>query len=241
MLTAIDETSSGSGRETPKPHSPTHTVLVVEDDENTRNYIAQALRADDSPYVVTTAGSLEAGLGALRGELPDVILVDLGLPDGNGVELIRCARQISTDIHVLVITVFGDEATVIGAIEAGARGYLLKSEAPEDLRLSVDQVLEGGAPISPGIASHVLRRFTELHPQPEPGKGGPPLTRRERDVLKLIVKGLPYQEAADVLGISRNTVASHIKSIYRKLEVSSRGEAVFEALSRGIVKMDSSD
>ena len=239
-----------------------HSVLVVEDDTSTREYFAEALRGDGGSYDVATAASLAEGIAALHRDPPDVILVDLGLPDGSGLDLIRSARRLSSDILALVITVFGDETSVIGALEAGAQGYLLKSEAPADLRESVRQVLSGGAPISPGIASHLLRRFQpgdeaegeegEERADGEEGQEGaeeqssahgeaekrPRLTRRERQVLGLMVQGLPYQEAAESLGLTRNTVVGHVKKIYRKLEVSSRGEAVFEALSQGIVKLD---
>jgi len=218
------------------------SILVVEDDAETREYFAEALRGDGDAadaYDVTTAASLTKGVEALDNESPDVLLVDLGLPDGSGLDLIRRARMISTDILILVITVFGDETSVLGAIEAGAHGYLLKSEAPADLRESVQQVLSGGAPISPRIASHLLRRFR--HTESPNESNGPKFTPRERDVLTLMVKGLPYLEAAGILGVTRNTVAGHVKSIYAKLEVSSRGEAVYEALSQGIVTLDSAD
>ena len=217
------------------------SILVVEDDDSTREYFAEALRGSSGDYVVSTASSLEEGLGALQAGLPDVILVDLGLPDGNGLDLIRRAREISPEALVLVITVFGDEASVIGAIEAGAQGYLLKSEAPADLRNSVRQVLRGGAPISPGIASHLLRRFQTSGLQQNAANSDPHLTTREREVLELMVQGLPYQEAAEALGVTRNTVAGHVKKIYRKLEVSSRGEAVYEAISQGLVRIEPKD
>ncbi len=213
-----------------------HLVLVVEDDAHTRQYITEVLRREGS-YRVTGAASLQQGFEALGREQPDVMLVDLGLPDGSGLDLIRGARNLSVDILTLVITVFGDEKSVIGAIEAGARGYLLKSEAPDDLRESVRQVLAGGAPISPGIASYLLQRFQERGSSSVDREDGSAVTARELEVLELIVKGLPLQEVADVLGVSRNTVASHVKGIYQKLEVSSRGEAVFEALSQGLVKV----
>lgn len=221
-----------------------HSILVVEDDTETREYFAEALRGDgdgddDGNYHVTTAASLLQGTQELHREQPDILLVDLGLPDGSGLDLIRGARKLSTDILILVITVFGDETSVVGAIEAGAHGYLLKSEAPADLRESVKQILAGGAPISPGIASHLLRRFR--HTEPSDNKNGPPFTPRELDVLRLMVKGLPYLEAAEILGVTRNTVAGHVKSIYSKLQVTSRGEAVYEALSQGIVDLDSKD
>lgn len=218
------------------------SILVVEDDTETREYFADALRSrggEDDGYSVSTAASLGQGTEELLLKAPDVLLVDLGLPDGSGLDLIRKARKLSTDIMILVITVFGDETSVVGAIEAGAQGYLLKSEAPADLRESVRQILAGGAPISPGIASHLLRRFRQ--PDSADDKNGPPFTPRERDVLRLMVKGLPYLEAAEILGVTRNTVAGHVKSIYSKLEVTSRGEAVYEALSQGIVDLDPKD
>jgi len=216
-----------------------HTVLVVEDDDQAREYIAGALGGESGPFRVSTASTVARALQLLERDPPDVLLTDLGLPDGNGLDLIRRSRQIEHDTLALVISVFGDERSVIGAIEAGARGYLLKSEAPEDLRLCVEQVLAGSSPMSPGIAAHVLRRFRA--PAPAPGNGtaenGLQLTLRERQVLELMVRGLTYKEAADALGVSRSTIASHIRKIYQKLEVESRGEAVFEALSRGIVKV----
>jgi len=254
------------------------SILVVEDDSETREYFAEVLSSgvegdvegggdgenhgggDAEPglatdtaglsaptdaiasadlvsgYVVSTAATLREGLAALDRNEPDVLLVDLGLPDGNGLDLIRAARVRSRAILILVITVFGDESSVVSAIEAGAQGYLLKAEAPADLRESVRQILAGGAPISPGIASHLLRRFQ--NGPPSENREGLHFTRRELDVLGLMVKGLPYGEAAKVLGVSRNTVAGYVKSIYSKLEVNSRGEAVYEALSQGIVDFD---
>ena len=218
-----------------------HSILVVEDDAETREYFAEALRAggdadgDEFNYRVVTAASLRDGNEALHRDQPNVMLVDLGLPDGSGLDLIRSARERSSEILTLVITVFGDESSVVGAIEAGAQGYLLKSEAPSDLRESVRQILAGGAPISPGIASHLLRRFQETDPPED--RASSRFTQRERDVLGLMVKGLPYSEAAKVLGVTRNTVAGYVKNIYSKLEVNSRGEAVYEALSQGIVDL----
>ncbi len=226
-----------------------NSVLVVEDDTEMREYFAEVLRGnggeggeggeedDERTYLVTTAATLRQGIEALRRARPNVMLVDLGLPDGNGLDLIRRAHELSSDILTLVITVFGDESSVIGAIEAGAHGYLLKSEAPADVRESVRQILSGGAPISPGIASHLLRRFHDS--EPLDGRDGPQFTPRERDVLELMVKGLPYLEAANMLGVTRNTVADHVKRIYAKLKVRSRGAAVYEALSQGIVKLES--
>jgi len=219
-----------------------HRILVVEDDPNTREHIAEVLRGGDAPYDVDTVHNLQAAFDSLQHDPPDVMLVDLGLGDGSGIEAIRFARQQSSDTRVLVISIFGDEKSVVGAIEAGAQGYLLKGEAREDLRHSVEQILAGGAPISPGIAAHLLRRFNEVVSRRETdARTTSRLTQREYDVLTYMVKGLSYQEVANLLGVSRNTVASHVKRIYRKLEVNSRGEAAFEAVSRGIVTVDPDD
>lgn len=215
-------------------------VLIVEDDYETRMYLTEAIASDGGRYAVQSAGTLADGMALLEGQAPDVLLVDLGLPDGSGLNLIRRARESSATTLPIVITVFGDEATVIQALEAGARGYLLKSEAPEDMRQALDQVREGGAPISPGIASHLLRRFG---PETVPQAADDPahLTDRERDVLERVVRGDSNQEAAHALGIRRNTIATHIKNIYRKLEVQSRGQVIYEAVRRGLVKIDTDE
>ena len=135
----------------------------------------------------------------------------------------------------MVISVFGDEASLIHALEAGARGYLLKSDRASDLRESVAQLIAGGAPISPGIASYLLQRFNATPDSNATDDHHSSLSPREQQVLELIVKGFSNQDVADELGISGHTATSHVRSIYRKLEVRSRSEAVYEALSRGIV------
>jgi DNA-binding NarL/FixJ family response regulator len=215
-------------------------VLVVEDDPETREYLAEALRADED-YSVVSAGTLAGGAERLDQEPPDLMLVDLGLPDGSGLDLIRLARGGSSDVLILVISAFDDEQSLIGALQAGASGYLLKSEEPADIRLAVRQVRDGGAPISPGVASHLLKHFETMKAMGKTSPGARPtaqLTSRERSVLELVVRGCSNQEAADKLGISRHTVATHVKNIYRKLEVNSRGEAAFEALRLGLVQID---
>jgi DNA-binding NarL/FixJ family response regulator len=213
-------------------------ILVVEDEEQTREYIAATLAADASVQRVVKASTVGEGLALLSASRPDVMLVDLGLPDGSGIDLIRYARENLPGTLSMVITAFGDEASIFGALEAGAMGYLLKSESPADLRRAVAQLLEGGAPISPGIASHLLRTFLTATDSPSSDASNPGLTGREVEALQLIVKGFTYQEVAAAMGITRNTATSHIRSIYRKLEVRSRGEAVYEAISQGIVNVD---
>jgi DNA-binding NarL/FixJ family response regulator len=210
------------------------TVLIVEDDPPTRARLARAVEADARLRLAGAAGSLREGLALLRREVPDVVLVDLGLGDGSGLELIRAARKLSADMQAMVVTVFGDEKSVIGAIEAGARGYLLKDRKEAEIAEAILELRAGGSPISPQIARHLLRRFQEPAAEPQ---GAPSLTEREREILDCVVKGFTYGEIAKLLEISTHTVTTHVRHIYRKLEVRSRGEAVYEALQLGLVKL----
>jgi DNA-binding NarL/FixJ family response regulator len=216
-----------------------HPVVIVEDDENTRARLGRAVEAHPELTLAATAGTVAEGRAALGAHRPAVLLCDLGLPDGSGIDLIREARRTNPDTLAMVITVFGDESHVVSAIEAGAMGYLLKDESPEHIGRSILEILAGGSPISPPIARHLLRRFRAA--PPEPGVASdelPHLSEREHQVLTLIVKGFSYAEIAGLLGVSGHTVTTHVRSIYRKLEVHSRGEAVYEALQLGLVKLD---
>jgi DNA-binding NarL/FixJ family response regulator len=213
-------------------------ILIVEDDVPTRERLVRALAAHpDELELATAVGSCREALLALRRDAPEVMLVDLALPDGNGIELIRAARALSSDILSMVVTVFGDEKSVLGAIEAGARGYLLKDASADGVGTAILQLLAGGSPITPAIAQHLILRFQESAPI-EARVPGPVLSQREREVLELVVKGFTFAEIAGLLGLSPHTVGTFVRRIYRKLEVRSRGEAVFEALQLGIVKLD---
>ncbi len=211
------------------------TVLIVEDDEATRARLAAAVSAEPELQVVGDAEDLREGKRLLSREVPDVLLVDLGLPDGSGLELIRDAGSISPRIQSMVITVLGDEESVLGAIEGGARGYLLKDTPPLEIGKAVLQLVAGGSPISPSIARHLLRRFHA--PMAASNQPAPRLTEREQEVLNLVVKGFSYPEIARLLGIAVSTVTTHVRRTYRKLEVRSRGEAVYEALAQGLIQV----
>lgn len=208
-------------------------VFVLEDNPGTRRQLASAVGEDGRLALAGEAGSLAEALAWWEaGGRAAAALVDLGLPDGNGIEFIRRTTAGPEAPAVLVITAFGDEKNVVNAIEAGAMGYLLKERGPAHVTDSIVTVLEGGSPVSPSIARHLLKRFRE----PVPDKAaGVVLTEREEDVLRLVVKGYSYKEIADGLGLSVHTVTSHIQHIYRKLSVRSRGEAVFEAIQMGLV------
>jgi DNA-binding NarL/FixJ family response regulator len=212
-------------------------VLIVEDDEPTRERLVRAVAAHEELELAAAVGTCRDALASLRRDAPDVMLTDLALPDGNGIELIRAARALSSDVLSMAISVFGDEKSVLGAIEAGARGYLLKDASAEGVGTAILQLLAGGSPITPAIAQHLILRFQE-RAHFEAREPGPELSQREREVLELVVRGFTFPEIAKLLELSPHTIGTFVRRIYRKLEVSSRGEAVFEALQLGIVKLD---
>ena len=212
-------------------------VLLVEDDAPTRQRLHDALAADPG-FSVESVGSLAAARAAIAAALPQVLLTDLELPDGHGADLTAEVHHAYPQVEILVISVLCDEANVVAAIAAGASGYIVKDALPEDIGSTVRQVLDGQSPLSAGIARYLLRRLRSAAPHPEHDeKTGLNLTERETDILWGIAKGMSYSEIADSLGISRKTLPNYIKSIYRKLEVNSRGEAVFEAVSRKLISL----
>jgi DNA-binding NarL/FixJ family response regulator len=212
------------------------TVLLVEDDAPTSWRLQDALAK--AGFQVTAAATLaEARAGLTQGG-PTVLLTDLQLPDGHGVDLIRETRQRFPNTEIMVISILGDEQSVISAITVGATGYLLKDAFPTDIAATVRELVAGHSPISASIARFIVRR-TQSSPErsPEPQLNTAKLTPREIDILWGIAKGFSYAEIAGHLGLSRQTVPGHIKNIYRKLEVHTRGEAVFEALQQGLIRL----
>ncbi len=213
--------------------SPRARIAIVEDDAILREDLARVVTQAEGMEVSGAADTLAAGRALLRGA-PDVLLIDLALPDGNGVELIREARATHPGIKIIVVSIFGDARSVVRAIEAGADGYLLKGAGEREAEGAIRSVLEGGAPISPAVASHILTRMREA---PARSELDAPLTEKEIAVLTDLAKGFRYKEVARLHGISPHTVADHVKSIYRKLAVNSRSEAVFEAVQAGLIRL----
>lgn len=213
------------------------TVLLVEDDAPTRWRLHDALAAAPE-FEVVTAATLAEARAALIAAAPRVLLSDLQLPDGHGSELIRETRQRYPKTEIMVISILGDEESVISAIMVGATGYLLKDAFPTDIAATVQDLVAGHSPISASIARFIVRR-TQGQPAraPVPALNTARLTPREIDILWGIAKGFSYADIAEHLGLSRQTVPGHIKNIYRKLEVNTRGEAVFEALQQGLIRL----
>jgi DNA-binding NarL/FixJ family response regulator len=224
-------------------------VLIVEDEPEFLGRFTEAVRSNAQLHLVDAVADGAGALAVLERGAPDVMLVDLGLPDMDGVQLIRRAVARHPGLDVLVVTVFGDDAHVLASIEAGATGYLLKDTRLERIVASICEIRAGGSPISPTIARKVLNRFRappvsappavagEAHapdamaPASEPS----PLSARETDILRLVSKGLSCAEVGEHLSISTHTVVTHVKNIYRKLAVHSRAEAVFEASQMGLL------
>jgi DNA-binding NarL/FixJ family response regulator len=207
-------------------------VAIVEDDPQMSARLADAIGSADGMLVTGVAGTVAAGAGLVEAGGYDVLLCDLGLPDGNGAELIRQEARKGRDTDILVITVFADQSKVLDTIRAGARGYLLKDERLEDCVEAIREIRRGGSPISPIIARQLL---AQIRPAETPSERPPvsPLSEREHEVLNLLARGFSYAECADILRVSVNTIGAHVKNIYRKLEVNSRAEALFEANSQG--------
>ena len=209
------------------------SVLVVEDEPRTRDRLAAIIAAHPNLRLLAQAANLQQARQALAADLPDVVLLDLGLPDGSGLELLAELQGQGKEVGVLVISVLGDESSVLRAIERGAGGYLLKDAGDAEVVAAINQLLAGGAPLSPSIAVHLMRRLQT------PPRGAAAtdfgLNARELELLKLIAKGLSYEEVAQLMGLRYNTITSYAKELYRKLQVHSRAEAVFEAQLHGLV------
>ena len=209
------------------------SILIVEDDPNFRARFAEFVESRRDFELLAAVGTCAEARACLAKGKPDVLLCDLGLPDGDGADIVREACGAFPELDGMVVTVFGDEAHVMRSLEAGATGYLLKDSLPDDFVATIKLLRAGGSPINPIIARRLLQRFSNV------SRGAPPdtiaLSDREHDVLQLVAKGYRALEIGALLKISHHTVASHIKKIYSKLAVSSRGEAVYEASRRRLI------
>lgn len=215
-----------------------YRVFLVEDDNGTLQRLADVVRDEPGLELVGTAMNYTDASNWLSNNELDVLLTDLGLPDGNGKQLIEQTVEQHKDAEIMVVSRFGDENSVVEAIKAGAGGYLLKDESQEHIADSIRQLLQGGSPISPAIARYILDYFKNDEIAESSGDGSEAdqealLTPKEKMVLQYISRGYSNKEIARSLEISPHTVASHIKRIYRKLAVNSRNEAVFEGWRMG--------
>jgi DNA-binding NarL/FixJ family response regulator len=214
-------------------------VLLVDDDPRIRAVAARLFeRAGQTHRFEEPAASIASALRAIERVVPDVLIVDLGLPDGDGASLVGTVRRLSPATTCIALTVFDDDAHIFEALRAGAVGYLLKDDMVSRLLAAIGDALAGGAPMSPAIARRVLESFHgpkgELEATSSRSDDGR-LTSREREVVGWLARGSTYDEIARYLSVSKNTVRTHIRSVYEKLHVSSKTEATLEAMRLGIV------
>lgn len=213
-------------------------VLLVEDEEHVRERIARQIAAAPRLSLACAAATAAEALAWLAEHPVNVLLIDLGLPDRSGIEVIRACTRMQPGCDIMVVTMFGDEATMMQAFTAGACGYLLKDGSEEDLAAHVHNLRNGGAPMSPIIARQLLRQLAP------PATAGAPLARdgvvplspKENEVLGLVARGFSYPEVGKLLGVSVSTVHTHARNIYGKLNVNSKTEAVYEARQLGWIK-----
>lgn len=242
------------------------TIALVEDDPGMRERLAGAIAASEGLELRWQGDSSLQCIEWLEQHAVDVLLVDLGLPDGSGIDVIRAARRLQPRCDAMVVTMFADETNMLQAFAAGARGYLIKDGTEQDVARHVRDLRAGGSPMSPMIARRLLQLWNQgstqgaavlaPHPYAAPAAAHPvaalglalgasssassapafdPLTARERDVLSLVARGFPYDEVAQQLGLQVSTVRTHVRSIYGKLDVHNKAEAVFEARALGLL------
>jgi DNA-binding NarL/FixJ family response regulator len=217
--------------------NPPVRVGIVDDDCASSAAIADALACSGRYEVLGCAPTLRDGL-QLSASKPDLMLIDLGLPDGSGLTLIEHIERAGLHIKTLVFSMFGDAASVTRAIERGAHGYILRSGDVPQVIAALDAVVAGEAPISPAVASHLLARVRETGSS---ARAHTPtricLTAKEQVILDALARGLSFKQVATEQSISAHTVGDHVKAIYRKLAVGSRGEAVHTGIQAGLIHL----
>ncbi|MEY4764549.1 MAG: hypothetical protein RI907_1222 [Pseudomonadota bacterium] len=239
-------------------------VVVVEDNHATRSYLESCIKDQPQLTLAASFGTLAPAQVWFDAHQADLLLVDLGLPDGSGLSLLRQVRRQCPSCDMLVVSMFGDEENVVASIEAGAVGYVHKDDDAADIAETLKAVKQGASPISPMIARHLLRRMqpvraaapeaphaaapvaeapvrlsvaaaTEAAAEPAEAESAVVLSRREQEVLEYIARGFSYAEIAREQGITVHTVQTYIKKLYGKLAVHSRSEAVFQANRLGLL------
>lgn len=207
-------------------------VAIVEDQRDIREGLTTLINGTDGYRCTGAYRSMEEGLEGIKRNMPDIALCDIGLPGMSGIEGIRILKERHPELQLMMLTVYDDDDRIFDALCAGACGYLLKRTSPKRLLESLSEAASGGAPMSPEVASRVIKLFREIRP---PEKADYELTPHETRLLKLLVEGHNYTTAAEELGVSYNTVKFHMRRIYEKLQVHSKSEAVAKALRDRII------
>lgn len=226
-------------------------VFVVEDQSKILKNQLKLLEGNPELTIVGTALSGEMALEDVKRLMPDVILLDLGLPRMSGIDVTRAVKATMPEIEILIFTIFDEEEKVLEAVKAGASGYLLKGTPADKMIEAIKEVHAGGTVIQPNLARRLLKHFMVAEtPEPAGASASQPtspsarvepegkkLSAREMEILQLIAKGVSNNEAAQVLNLSKATIRTHLEHIYRKLDVTNRVEAVTEGLRKGLIQM----
>jgi len=208
-------------------------VAIIEDRHDIREGLAVLINGTEGYRCTSAFASMEAALENIDRDLPDVVLVDIGLPGMSGIEGIGILKTRHSDLLMLMLTVYNDDDRIFDALCAGACGYLLNTTPPARLLTSLEEAVSGGSPMSPEIARRVVTLFRDIRP---PEKSEYQLTPHERRLLKLLVDGHNYKTAAKELTVSVNTISFHMRRIYEKLQVHSKSEAVAKALRTRLIR-----
>ncbi len=206
------------------------TVALVEDDNEIRESLALIIDGTPGYSCIGKYGDCETAIPAVTKNPPDVLLMDIGLPGISGIEGVKILREKLPHLDILILTIQEDDDSVFESLCAGAAGYLVKDTSPALLLNAINDVHQGGSPMSSQIARKVISSFQKY------GSGKANLTRRETEILTHFSKGCTYQIIAETLFLSEETIRTHAKNIYRKLEVKSKTEAVHVAYKKGILR-----
>lgn len=214
-------------------------VIFVENDPNVRLRLQRAISGLADIHEIGSAATYREADALVSQFKFQMLIVDLDLPDGFGLDLIRRTAANMPEVDIMVLAIANDDPHVVSAIESGATGYVLKTEIENSLVSAIRLLAAGGSPVSPEVAKSVLRALRTYTTHTIEKTTAPiqpnPLSERETEILQLLAKGMSFNEIGDILTISPHTVTAHIKKIYRKLQVHSRGEAVYEAAQMGLI------
>lgn len=207
-------------------------MIVVEDNTHVQERLAKLLKETDQMKIIGMYGDLKSAIAAQVPLKLDLIILDLKLPDVKGIESIAALRQKYDTARITIYTAYENETDILNCMLAGAHGYILKDTPDDRLIAELRVIAQGGSTLTPRVAEKLMKQFTP------PKLAESALSKRELEVLNFISLGLRYEDIADELDISVHTVRHHIEKIYRKLDVTSRGQAVAQAVRSGIIKLD---
>jgi len=210
------------------------SAFILEDIKETREWLVDVLGTTFPGISIAEAGTIEQAKEIVKSKKFELALIDLSLPDGSGTEIIQAITALSPETFIVVATIYDDDSHLFPALQAGARGYLLKEQSKDQISTLLKGIINDAPPLSPSISRRLLEHFNVPKSNEEEN-----LTAREKDVLILISKGIKLEDVANMLGITRNTTAGYVKNIYRKLNISSRAEATLTATRMGLINPES--